>query len=41
MTPNINREKTMRLSAFAGRSFLEDDKKVWHDLRDILAVLRV
>ncbi len=26
----------MRLSAFVGRSFLEADKKVWHDLRDIL-----
>jgi len=30
----------IRLSAFVGRSFLEDDKKVWHDLRDILESMR-
>ncbi len=30
----------MRLSAFVGRSFLEDDKKIWHDLRDILDSLK-
>lgn len=30
----------MRLSAFVGRSFLEEDKKVWHDLRDILDSLK-
>jgi hypothetical protein len=40
MTTNINREMTMRLSAFVGRSFLDDDKKVWHDLRDILDSLK-
>lgn len=40
MTANINRENTMRLSAFVGRSFLDADKKVWHDLRDILDSLK-
>ena len=40
MTADINREKTMRLSAFVGRSFLEDDKQVWHDLRDLLDSLK-
>ncbi|MBI5005754.1 MAG: hypothetical protein HZB95_01385 [Nitrosomonadales bacterium] len=30
----------MRLSAFVGRSFLDDDKKIWHDLRDILDSLK-
>jgi tetratricopeptide (TPR) repeat protein len=30
----------MRLSAFVGRSFLDADKKVWHDLRDILDSLK-
>ena len=29
-------EKVPRLSAFVGRSFLDEDKSVWHDLRDIL-----
>lgn len=29
-----------RLSAFIGRSFLEGDKQVWHDLREVLDALR-
>lgn len=33
MTTDI---KTIRLSAFVGRSFLPDDKTIWHELRDIL-----
>jgi tetratricopeptide (TPR) repeat protein len=40
MNANIYKEKTMRLSAFVGRSFSEGDKKVWHDLRDILDGLK-
>ncbi len=30
----------MHLSAFVGRSFLDQDKKVWHELRDILDSLK-
>ena len=33
MTTDIKRA---RLSAFVGRSFLPDDKMIWHELRDIL-----
>ncbi len=33
-------EAPIRLSAFVGRSFLENDKQVWHDLRDLLDTLR-
>lgn len=40
MTTDINRDRTIRLSAFVGRSFLDDDKKIWHDLRDILDTLK-
>lgn len=40
MATKKNKENTMRLSAFVGRSFLEEDKKVWHDLRDILDSLK-
>lgn len=31
---------TTRLSAFVGRSFLDDDRGVWHELRDILDSLK-
>ena len=31
---------TTRLSAFVGRSFLDDDKNVWNDLRDIFDSLK-
>lgn len=40
MAIDINKEITRRLSAFVGRSFLDADKKVWHDLRDILDGLK-
>ena len=33
-------EKVPRLSAFVGRSFLDEDKLVWHELRDILDSLK-
>ncbi len=33
-------EAPIRLRAFVGRSFLESDKQVWHDLRDLLDTLR-
>lgn len=33
-------EKVPRLSAFVGRSFLDEDKSVWHELRDILDSLK-
>lgn len=37
MTTDIKRA---RLSAFVGRSFLPEDKTIWHDLRDILDSLK-
>ena len=40
MTAEINNEKLIRLTAFVGRSFLELDKKIWHDLRDIFDSLK-
>jgi len=33
-------EIPVRLRAFVGRSFLESDKQLWHDLRDLLDTLR-
>src|SRR5947208_17009320 len=33
-------EAPIRLRAFVGRSFLEGDKQIWYDLRDLLDTLR-
>lgn len=33
-------DPVIHLRAFVGRSFLEDDKRVWHNLRDLLEALR-
>ena len=40
MSIELNSVRPIRLSAFVGRSFLEADKKIWHDLRDILDSLK-
>ena len=33
-------EPVIHLQAFVGRSFLDDDKRVWHELRDFLETLK-
>ena len=40
MNTKIKRGTEVRLSAFVGRSFLDEDKGVWHELRDILDTLK-
>lgn len=40
MTFDITKEKTTRLNAFVGRSFLDEDKSIWYELRDIFDSLK-
>jgi hypothetical protein len=36
----MHESSPIRLSAFIGRSFLDSDKQIWNDLRDVLDTLR-
>ena len=40
MPITLTDENEVRLTAFVGRSFLDDDKRVWYELRDILETLK-